>query len=59
MSDVKYDRHYREDPAACGSPFAEFEAFCREAAVGSVLEERGWSLPRVTQNRLIAQRPAS
>ena len=27
---VKYDRHYREDPAACGSPFAEFEAFCGE-----------------------------
>jgi tellurite methyltransferase len=28
--EVKYDRHYRDDPAACGSPFVEFEAFCGE-----------------------------
>jgi len=28
--EVKYDRHYREDSAACGSPFVEFEAFCGE-----------------------------
>lgn len=30
-NDVKYDKHYRDDPAACGTPFAEFEA-------GSVLD---------------------
>jgi len=36
--DVKYDKHYRADPAACGAPFAEFEAFCGEAKTGSVLD---------------------
>lgn len=36
--DVKYDKHYRDDPAACGAPFAEFEAFCGEAEAGSVLD---------------------
>ncbi len=35
---VKYDEHYRDDPAACGDPFAEFEAFCSDAEVGSVLD---------------------
>jgi 2-polyprenyl-3-methyl-5-hydroxy-6-metoxy-1,4-benzoquinol methylase len=38
MSVVKYDKHYREDPAACGSPFAEFEAFCSDIEPGSVLD---------------------
>ena len=36
--DVKYDKHYRDDPAACGAPFAEFEAYCGEAEAGSVLD---------------------
>ena len=36
--DVKYDKHYRDDPAACGAPFAEFEAFCGDAKAGSVLD---------------------
>ncbi len=36
--DVKYDKHYRADPAACGAPFREFEAFCGEAKTGSVLD---------------------
>ncbi|MCB9794870.1 MAG: class I SAM-dependent methyltransferase [Alphaproteobacteria bacterium] len=27
MSEVKYDRHYREDPRACGAPFKELQAF--------------------------------
>ncbi|MEZ4436572.1 MAG: class I SAM-dependent methyltransferase [bacterium] len=35
---MKYDEHYRDDPAACGAPFAEFEAFCRQIDVGSVLD---------------------
>mgnify|MGYP001628311605 CR=1 FL=1 len=39
MSDeVKYDRHYRDDPAACGAPFAELRAFCDGAEPGSVLD---------------------
>jgi len=38
MPDVTYDKHYREDPAACGDPFTEFAAFCREATPGSVLD---------------------
>jgi SAM-dependent methyltransferase len=38
MPSVKYDQHYRADPAACGEPFAEFAAFCREAAPGTVLD---------------------
>lgn len=36
--DVKYDKHYCDDLAACGAPFAEFQAFCRQAHVGSVLD---------------------
>jgi len=36
--DVKYDAHYRDDPAACGAPFTEFDAFCRDADAGSVLD---------------------
>lgn len=35
---VKYDQHYRDDPAACGDPFPEFAAFCREATPGTVLD---------------------
>lgn len=35
---MKYDKHYRDDPAACGAPFAEFEAFCGEAQIGTVLD---------------------
>lgn len=35
---VKYDTHYRDDPAACGAPFAEFEAFCGDVEPGSVLD---------------------
>ena len=38
MSDAKYDKHYREDPAACGQPFNEFVRFCREATPGAVLD---------------------
>jgi SAM-dependent methyltransferase len=38
MPTAKYDKHYRDDPAACGDPFTEFVAFCREAPVGSVLD---------------------
>lgn len=38
MSDVKYDQHYRDDAAACGAPFAEFEAFCASAKIGAVLD---------------------
>jgi SAM-dependent methyltransferase len=38
MSDVVYDQHYRADPAACGEPFAEFAAFCRQVPTGSVLD---------------------
>lgn len=37
-NEVKYDSHYREDPAACGDPFTEFESFCGEATVGTVLD---------------------
>ena len=37
-SDVKYDEHYRADPAACGPPFDEFAAFCSDAEPGSVLD---------------------
>lgn len=37
-NDVKYDEHYRSDPAACGAPFAEFVRFCEEAAPGAVLD---------------------
>lgn len=36
--DVKYDQYYRDDPAACGTPFTEFEAFCDDAAPGTVLD---------------------
>ena len=36
--EVKYDRHYRDDPAACGAPFQEFERFCGEIEVGAVLD---------------------
>lgn len=36
--EVKYDEHYRDDPAACGDPFEELAAFCDDAAVGSVLD---------------------
>lgn len=36
--DVKYDKHYRDDPAACGAPFAEFESFCGDVRAGSVLD---------------------
>ena len=35
--DVKYDKHYRDDPAASGAPFAEFEAFRSSADAGSAL----------------------
>ncbi|MCB9676685.1 MAG: class I SAM-dependent methyltransferase [Alphaproteobacteria bacterium] len=38
MDPVKYDRHYRDDPAACGEPFAEIVTFCGEVAPGSVLD---------------------
>lgn len=38
MTDAKYDKHYRDDPAACGAPFAEFEAFCASAKIGAVLD---------------------
>lgn len=38
MDDVKYDKHYRDDPAACGVPFVEFEAFCGDAVPSSVLD---------------------
>ena len=38
MPDTKYDEHYRDDPAACGEPFSEFAAFCRDADPGSVLD---------------------
>lgn len=38
MPSVKYDQHYLEDPAACGKPFSEFEAFCRDAEPGTVLD---------------------
>ncbi len=38
MTDVKYDRHYRDDPAACGEPFSEFADFCSAAPPGSVLD---------------------
>lgn len=38
MPDVTYDKHYREDSAACGDPFTEFAAFCRDATPGSVLD---------------------
>lgn len=37
-NDVAYDLHYREDPAACGAPFKEFEAFCGNSGSGSVLD---------------------
>ncbi len=30
MPEVKYDRHYRESPAACGSPFPEFAAAAKQ-----------------------------
>ena len=36
--DAKYDQHYRDDPAACGAPFSEFESFCSSVAPGSVLD---------------------
>lgn len=36
--DVKYDRHYLDDPAACGAPFAELEAYCAAAEPGTVLD---------------------
>lgn len=38
MADPKYDQYYRDDPAACGAPFAELEAFCATAGPGSVLD---------------------
>ena len=37
-SNVTYDQHYRDDAAACGAPFEEFDAFCGEAEPGSVLD---------------------
>jgi tellurite methyltransferase len=38
MPAVKYDKHYRDDPAACGAPFPEFVRFFSEAPPGSVLD---------------------
>jgi 2-polyprenyl-3-methyl-5-hydroxy-6-metoxy-1,4-benzoquinol methylase len=38
MPTVKYDKHYRDDPAACGEPFSEFARFCESATRGSVLD---------------------
>lgn len=38
MSHVKYDEHYRNDLAACGDPFTEFAAFCRQLPPGTVLD---------------------
>lgn len=38
MPEPRYDQHYRDDPAACGEPFAEFVAFAGDAPVGSVLD---------------------
>lgn len=33
-----YDRHYRDDPSACGEPFKEFVSFCQTATPGTVLD---------------------
>lgn len=38
MPDVTYDKHYRDDPAACGTPFTEFATFCHQVEPGSVLD---------------------
>ena len=38
MPHVKYDDHYRQDPAACGSPFKELMRFCESATPGAVLD---------------------
>lgn len=38
MPHVKYDDHYLDDPAACGTPFPEFVRFCASATHGRVLD---------------------
>ena len=61
--DVKYDKHYRDDPAACGAPFAEFEAFCGEVEAGSVLDrsgdEAGYSGAARPESTRVDQRPSA
>jgi tellurite methyltransferase len=38
MPNVKYDKHYLDDSAACGAPFSEFRTFSSSVPLGSVLD---------------------